>query len=93
MSEWSVKRVEKITYPSIPEIAERGHIELEGPFTVRREDGDHDAYHAVCPKCAGVWLLDSRRRTISDAGMTQNPSILCWCGGHYWLHGGVLREV
>lgn len=97
MAEWPVEKVEKITYPSVAEIAARGSIELEGPFLVRDDSGGestyNNAYHAVCPKCAGVWLLDSRRRTITDDGMSHHPSILCWCGGHFWLTDGVLREV
>lgn len=35
---------------------------------------------------------------VDDSGhgrklLTLSPSILCSCGGHYWLTDGVLREV
>lgn len=38
---------------------------------------------------ARVWAT-----VIDEEGrLTMNPSILCTCGGHYWLTDGVLREV
>lgn len=37
---------------------------------------------------ARVWSA-----TVEDGKLAMNPSILCSCGGHYWLTDGVLREI
>jgi hypothetical protein len=37
---------------------------------------------------ARVWSA-----TVEDGGLTMNPSILCSCGGHFFLTDGMLKEV
>lgn len=69
---------------------------------VRRtsKDGKLYGYLVRCPKC-GNWgdcpvaIGGTRNWTASEEGgkLTMFPSILCVCGGHYWLHDGVLRDV
>ena len=55
----------------------------------------------LCPRCGsmggcplegesedGGWSI-----VWVDGVLTMNPSIVCSCGGHYWLHNGVLRDA
>lgn len=39
------------------------------------------------------WSAHVEDRWASRKLLTMNPSILCSCGGHFWLTDGVLREV
>lgn len=48
----------------------------------------------VCPRCGEAGHCVDHESTVDDSGrLTIRPSLVCGCGGHYWLTDGVLREV
>lgn len=95
MAEWTV-------------VIEHGPIDIEPKpisegqvvgFRKTTRKGHLHGYLARCPRC-GNWgdcpvdAGGARSWTASekDGKLTMSPSILCACGGHYWLTGGVLTE-
>lgn len=65
-------------------------------------EADRRAIWIVCPNCGTVghcpdaaYHRNSPKWEIHivDGKLTMRPSILCDCGGHYWLTDGVLKEV
>jgi phage terminase large subunit GpA-like protein len=73
--------------------------EFEGTvYAVTAEkDGVPLAFLVLCPRCGEYGACDigpegwSFRRDAD--GLTMHPSILCRCGGHYFLAGGILRDA
>ena len=67
-------------------------------------EGEKRAIWILCPNCGTVGHCPDAAYypnapgpkwdvSIADGKLTMNPSILCGCGGHYWLRDGVLRDV
>ena len=65
-------------------------------------EGKKRAIWILCPNCGTVGhcpdaaYYDERPKwdvSIVDGKLTMNPSILCACGGHFFLTNGVLRDV
>ncbi len=57
-----------------------------------RLDG-RETYLFVCPRCAEAGHCVEHGAIIRDGRLTMTPSLVCGCGGHYWLIDGVLREA
>ena len=48
----------------------------------------------VRPRCGEVGRCPDHESTVDGRGkLTMSPSLVCDCGGHYWLTNGMLREV
>ena len=47
----------------------------------------------VCPKCGEAGHCVGHDTQVSGGVLTVQPSIVCNCGGHYFLTNNVLREV
>lgn len=73
-------------------------------YYMRTEAGERefDGMAMVCPKCSSVGSCPMEGRSWTGSGwifaeqngkLTMNPSIVCDCGGHYWLRDGVLKDV
>lgn len=71
-----------------------------------QQDGELYGYIFCCPRCGEPGDLpaatprnpaNSGKRvwavTLVEDRLTLEPSILCACGAHYFLTGGILREV
>lgn len=64
---------------------------------VAEKDRETTAFLILCPNCGEYGACDIGPMGwsfhVEDGKLTMNPSILCHCGSHYWLHGGELREA
>ena len=67
-------------------------------------EGKKRAIWILCPNCGTVGHCPDAAYypnapgpkwdvPIEDGKLTMHPSILCNCGGHYWLRDGVLKEI
>lgn len=92
MAEWPVEITKEFSH-------EQGQAVPAGTTIsatrTREADGEIHSYIVICPKCgmAGDCVRERWTAAEQDGKLTLRPSILCSCGGHYWLIDGVLREV
>jgi hypothetical protein len=102
MAEWPVRI---IGYPETlfgkPEPILPGEEVRVKRYRIGSDDGEAEfgGLNVTCPRCggwggcpAGKWTFDPSDPQPGDT-LTMNPSIVCDCGGHFWLTDGVLREV
>ena len=95
MAEWPVKVHDTFVWDQGPNVPAGATLHLTRTFG---EAGEIIGYWVVCPKCGQLWQTPTVgegawRAREDDGALTLEPSVVCPCGGHYWLRDGVLRDA
>jgi len=92
MAEWPVEVVSRPSeiplklHEAVPEEEETTYAALV------KLDG-RETYLVVCPRCGEAGHCVNHEASVNEGKLTMHPSLVCGCGGHYWLTDGVLMEV